>query len=200
MKIRISKQQVGGFTVLELLVVLGFAGILLAFSAPSMLQAVRRAKSMGVAQSTTQLLQVARLNSIKHFRRAIVHIDPPGVEPEAPVDNPVPILKAFIDRNGNAAPDGRELLGVVELPNGLEVSVDGFSPDPRDPDLPNTAVFNPDGTMLDTGAFRFTDERENELETRVLSRTDFRVRIQKKDKDTNQWLDQGEGATPWEWY
>ncbi len=200
MKIRISKRPVRGFTFIEILVVIAFAGILLAFTAPSMLQAIRRAKIMGATQSTSQLLQVARLNSIKQFRRAIVHIDPPGVEPGAPVDNPVTLLKAFVDRNGNAAPDGRELLGAVELPDDLDVSVVGFSPDPRDPDLPNTAVFNPNGTMLDAGAFRFADERENELETRVLSRTDFRVRIQKKDKDTNQWLDQGEGATPWEWY
>ncbi len=200
MKIRISKRSVRGFTLIEILVVLGLAGILLAFTAPSMLQAIRRAKIMGTAQSTTRLLQVARLNSIKQFRRAIVHIDPPGIEPEAPVDNPVPILKAFVDRNANAAPDRNELLAAVEVPTGLELSVDGFSPDPRDPALPNTVVFNPDGTLVDVGAFRFADARDNELETRVLSRTDFRVRIQKKDKDTNQWLDQGLGVTPWEWY
>lgn len=200
MKIGISKRPVRGFTFIEILVVLGLAGILLAFTAPSMLQAIRRAKVMGTAQSASRLMQVARLNSIKQFRRAIVHIDPPGIEPGAPVDNPVPIFKAFVDRNANAAPDGNELVGAVEVPSGLELSVDGFSPDPRDPALPNTAVFNPDGTMLAVGAFRFADQRENELETRVFSRTDFRVRIQKKDRDTNQWLDQGTGVTPWEWY
>ncbi|HVR97394.1 MAG TPA: GspH/FimT family pseudopilin [Thermoanaerobaculia bacterium] len=203
------KRPVLGFTLVELLVVIAIAGVLLGFMVPSMMQAIRRAKIMGTAQATTQLLQVARLNAIKQFRRTIVQIDPPGAEPGAPTENPVAIVKAFVDRNANAAPDGTELLAAVEIPDELTYSVVGFSPDPRDPNLPRTAVFNPDGTMLADGAlpgaffgaFRFEDARENELETRVLSPpTNFKVRILKKDKETGQWLTQGLGATPWEWY
>jgi Tfp pilus assembly protein FimT len=173
--------RAAGFTLIELLVIISLMMVLLVLAAPALLKVLRRQKIEGVAQSTAMMLRLARLEAIKTSSQAFVSADLAAGK-----------VTACNDMNRDLLCDtDRPLLGVVTLPAGVELSpVSGFS----SPPTPAAAIFRSDGTVLDTGAFRFRNERGDRLEAAVLSRNGVNIRVRKEQ--AGAWLDRGQG---WTW-
>ena len=192
---------------IELLVVLAIMATLLLFAIPALWTTMRQGKLRGVARETQGLMRLARLDAIKHSAQAVVQIvdgDPgAGLSPK---------VQAFSDRDGDLVwDDGEPMLGRYELPTSitfrdpdgdeLEDSVYNFTADPDDG--PSLAVFLRDGSIQDTGAFRFADNYDNFLEVRVAS-TAGRIEVRKcllcEGDDPDDWFAEGEsGERAWVW-
>lgn len=209
-----------GFTAVELLVVLAILSIVASLVLPNLMQMVHRSKIEGTCGRTAMLMQKARYEAIKRGVPTVVSIDPAANE-----------VLAFADVHGAAATDPsdglfnpidgmvyRETdyeLGRYRLPFGVSFtspsdsgmdSVDGFVND-GDPDPPDKqAIYLPDGTILDTGAFRFADERGNFLEIRAAPIATAKLQIRKHDLslpangDGTHWYARREGGEPWHWF
>lgn len=173
--------RAAGFTLIELLVVLAILTVVALLGVPELVNALRRQKIEGTAQSTAMMLRLARLAAIKTSSQALVRADLAAGK-----------VTACDDMNRDLACDaGRPLLGVVTLPAGVELSpVSGFSTPP----IPAAAIFRSDGTVLDTGAFRFRNERGDRLEAAVVSRNGLSIRVRKEHAGV--WRDRGQG---WTW-
>ena len=63
----------------------------------------------------------------------------------------------------------------------------------------NCFVFLPDGSVEETGAFRFADVRGNFLEVRVEPLATARVQVRKWDETDNEWYTRDQGGKAWEW-
>jgi type IV fimbrial biogenesis protein FimT len=189
-----------GFTLIEMIVVLALLGILMAFSAPAILNEVHQAKLRGITQEVTTLMRQARLDAIKTSAQAVVRIIP------ADANTPYGQVQAFSDRDSDGMLSaGEPVLGTFPLPNGVTFeapdltvnasSVSGFSPDPSG--SPNIAIFQRDGSVAAVGAFRFADPNQNFLEIRVEPAATARIEIHKWQN--NQWLASGDGGSAWQW-
>ncbi len=201
-----------GFTLIEMLVVLVFAMAMVGLALPILFTTVRQAKLRGVVQETTVLLRRARIEAVKTSFQAVVRIVLPTVDEPGKVE-------AFSDRDANGKLDaGEPIIGRLSLPAHVQFkappdlveadSVDGFSPDPAGPSLPNLAVFQGSGAIAAVGAFRFGDYRQNYLEVRVQPAATARVEVRKALEEGSNWnwyasgdgSTSGDGRVPWEWY
>jgi prepilin-type N-terminal cleavage/methylation domain-containing protein len=181
---------VAGFTLLELLVTLAVLGIVLAISIPGLLAVHQRRLLEGGGERVTVFLQRARFLAIQRNRPQRVVPDPgAGV--------------LFLDADGDGVLDDVEKLdGVAVLsggvrfggPPGDSAAVAGFTLSGGS----RIAVFRPDGSVLDGGAFRLLDAAaKNFLEVRVVEPATGLTRLRKWDGGA--WKERGEGGEAWRW-
>ena len=198
----------GGFTLIEMLVVLCILIILMLFAVPALRTYVRQGKLWDVAFRTKSLMQRARLEVIRWSCPTIVRIV------EADETKPARV-EGFVDcdTDGVADPDKSDL-GSFSLPSGVYLlappdregkdSVGGLSPDPAGGDA-NVALFQSQyGTVDKIGGFRFGDDRGNFLEVWVEQAATARPEIHKcrlcTDADLrSDWYAQGAGGEQWIW-
>lgn len=209
-----------GFTLLEVFVVLVFLLVVGALLVPEFTNSLERAKLRGIAQETTVLMRLARLDAIKHSRSALVVMDLAGPDVASPENN-VDRMIACPDVNNNLRCDpipAERRLGEFVLPKGVffrdelgnrnGASVKDFTV--ADPSLPNVAVFDRDGSIRVDGAFRFADHCAtggNVLEVRVAPRATARVEVRKWRPSPSRYDASGEGPSrndtgseAWQWY
>ena len=182
-----------GFTLIETLVVLCLAGVLAAIGAAELYRQIPRRKLVSTAQQTSMLLRLARLEAIKQSSAAVVR---PQLDP---VFNRHLVILSFADTDQDGQWDaGEPQLGYLELPKSISVSevVDLTPPNPPGPY--NQAVFKSDGSIQKEGAFRFRNERGEELEVRVPLPSGVKVVLRKKDSG-GDFREQGEGGVSWSW-
>lgn len=214
MKSRGRKSCGRGFTLIELLVVVGMLGIIALIGIPTFQRLVHRVKIEGTARETTTLMNVARFEAIKRGVPVVVEIDPTnaevfsfvdvhgGLDPVLPPDGVFAAIPGAVPRTTDY------VVGRVPLPSGVTfsfqalsdlASVVGFvnsgNPDPPD----GRAIFMPDGSVLDSGAIRFGDQRGNFLEARIDPPGTARIELRKWDDTDSEWHAFGEGGKPWQW-
>ncbi|HSG41198.1 MAG TPA: GspH/FimT family protein [Thermoanaerobaculia bacterium] len=201
MKIQRPLRGERGFSLVELLVVIVVAMILMAIAVPTLQTQLRQGKLRGAASQAAVLLRLARLEAIKHSGQGIVYIVPAtATEPGR--------MEAYADRDSDGIQDPEEaVVSRFVLPKGVDFvappdlegadSVAGFTVD--DDGGPNEAVFLRDGSIRNTGAFRFADEHGNFLQVRVEPQATARVELQKcllctdAEEDTD-WYAPGDNA------
>jgi type II secretory pathway pseudopilin PulG len=206
----------------EALIVVAILGVIAAIGLPALLQAIHRAKIEGIAKETATLMRKARLEAIKQGVQTVVEIDTATGE-----------ITAFADVDGTTAgsdPDGfynevagqplRETDYYIGTPYLLPNKVN-FAFPPADTDEPRVAtfvnmpdfkddiaIFQPNGSILNTGAIRFGDNRNNYLEIRVEPAATARIQIRKWNTaavnlsafDNSHWFAPGDEDLPWKWY
>jgi prepilin-type N-terminal cleavage/methylation domain-containing protein len=193
------RSRASGFTLIELLVVLAIVSIAMGLGIPAIRNFVLRSQTEGFARDLSALMQRTRLESIKKNRNGAVFLDFGARQAVAFVDS---------DRDGAFDPTGTDyVLGRLPLPANLAFkdpvgntgvdSIDGFTPVGAE----NWAVFQPDGSVANQGAFRIGDVRDNFLEVRVAPAATARVTLHKWQN--GKWLGTVDpsqpGYEPWEW-
>jgi prepilin-type N-terminal cleavage/methylation domain-containing protein len=193
---RPSGQTRAGFTLIEMIIMLAILGIVMGLGLPALWQFIHRAKIEGFARDIATAFQVARLESVKRSRPAVVRADTGSQQVIAFIDLP--------DVNGqfNSEYDaGEPELRFVQLPQGTfaapsgQGEIDGLPTEGTE----GWAVFNTDGSAQAAGGFRIGDARQNFLEVRIMLAGTGRVDILKWDPEGAQWLAPGEGGKPWKW-
>jgi prepilin-type N-terminal cleavage/methylation domain-containing protein len=191
-----------GFTLIELLVVLAVAMVLMLISIPSMFTAMHQGKLRGIAQETAVLMRQARLDAVKFSAQSVVRVVLPAGDAPGHVE-------AFSDRNQDRMlTAGEPILGRLYLPRGVTFtappgnsSIEGFTVDPENASNPPIAVFVSNGSITNTGAFRFADTYENYLEVRVEPAATARIEVRKARQDGSTWnfYASGDGGEAWTW-
>lgn len=201
-----------GFTLIEVLVVVGVLTVVLALGIPAIQNLIVRSKTEGFARDASAIMQRTRLEAIKMNREGAVFLDAANRR-----------LVAFIDadRDGVFNPGGVPprttdyVLARLDLPSNVEfedqdgntgkasvlgnttVEVDGA-------DLP-APIFQPDGSIdepvADAFAYRVADLRGNVLEVRIAPAATGKVRVRKWQD--GEWLStvdpQDPKSKPWRW-
>lgn len=207
-----------GFSLLEVLIVLGVVGLMAAFAIPALQTAVRRTKLTGYVQATELMMRKARIEAIRRGRRVGVQVNPNNR-----------IVRSFVDEDGSCSPTaGDTLLAIASDGTGSEWlefkgpdmsdpnndELVGFQgtcplpagpPPPLDPNFPDPpeggwVTFDPSGAALEIGGFRFGDQHRNFLEVRVDPQATGKISIRKWDDVNSVWLDNHQGGEAWEWY
>lgn len=200
-----SRRSRAGFTLVELLIVLAIAGLILAIGIPSLLNVLARQRLEGPVRDIATLAHRARQAAVSRGAPAVLVADGDAVV-------------AFVDLHGATAgspPDGlynpdasapyRSTdyeVGRRTLPNRVTLAGPSSSPgvvDFTDVDGTPSAIFEPDGSIRDTGSFRLADHRGNFLEVRIAPRATGKVSLAKFDDETSSWRANGEGGHSWQW-
>jgi prepilin-type N-terminal cleavage/methylation domain-containing protein len=188
-----------GFTLIELLVVMVVMLALVALGIPALQTALHQAKIWGIAQEIQTMMRQARSETQKTRAPAVVQIVPP------PSPGHTGQVRLFVDTNGNSKLDGSEtVLASFFLPPGIAFedkdenfdkdSVDKLSADPDGG--PNLAIFQPDWTVRDVGAFRLADQNGNFMEVRVES-IEGKVKLRKWNGTA--YVLKGDNGEAWTW-
>lgn len=195
----------GGFTLIEMLVVLCIMIILMLFAVPALRTYVRQGKLWGVANQTRTLMQQARLEAIRRSCPTIVRIvdtaNPPRVEGFPDCDNDCVLDADKLSLNNFPLPGDVHFLAPPDL-KGKD-SIGDLSSVAACGDA-HVAVFQPGGLIQDPGGFRFGDDYGNFLEVWVASKATARPEIHKcllctdaaNDAD---WYANGENGKAWVW-
>jgi prepilin-type N-terminal cleavage/methylation domain-containing protein len=209
-----ARRSAAGFTLVEMIIVMGILGILAVWGIPALLQTLNRARLVGAAKEIATMFQVARLEAIKKggangdlqnrvtavryqldgtieslqvvFEDAVNPLDDPPWDPQIPIG------------------------GAYTLPTGVTLKAPGESPQgaaailgwdtPADDDAFDGPVFRSDGSALRAGAYRLADERGNFLEVRIEFPATGKVSIQKWfGGGANDWWENHEAAHIWQW-
>jgi prepilin-type N-terminal cleavage/methylation domain-containing protein len=209
-----------GFTLLELLVVITIILLFSVVGYPNLVAWTARSRIMGVVESTTSRLQVARQEAIKSNNIVVAQPD---------FDKDEIVFFVNVDRdtsfefNPNDAVPYRTAdyeLGRLRLPTDFDIefwsatdqraegrdAVEGFTPTASPV---NAVVFLPDGSVRDPGAIRLGDDRSNFLEVRIGFPATGLPRVQKFHPDP-PWGAQagffprgrhgGSGEPMWLWF
>ena len=188
------RNRVVGFTLIELVVVVAIILLLVIVGYPAFVLWAGKARVTGVIQSAAARMQVARQEAIKTNRPVVVQPD---------FDNDEIVFFVNVDQD-----PGFELnlddtaqfrtadyeLGRLRLPTEYNIlfwSATNQHPEGKDSVVGLTAtnaplnavVFLPDGSVMDSGAIRFADERSNSFEVRIEPRATGRVRVNKYHPD-----------------
>jgi prepilin-type N-terminal cleavage/methylation domain-containing protein len=195
-----SMRSQGGFSLIELIIIMAIVGMLALFGYPAILAMAERAKLQNTAREAASMLRLARIEAVKRSMRAGVHPDYPGRQ-----------LVAFADTNNSGAfePGTDRELGRAPLPTGVDLwgppdgsaaganATVGFD---EDADPANPAVFfDSMGAAHTAGAFRLRGKAQNFLEVRVDPPTTGRVSVRKWFGGA-VWYEQMEGGRNWKWY
>jgi prepilin-type N-terminal cleavage/methylation domain-containing protein len=205
MRLRLGTRHGGGFTLLEVLVVMAIlmTAILVAF--PALQNLIVRSKLEGRARELAAMVQRGRLEAVKRSVPVVVKVDPGSSEVFAFADVNGSLLEDPPDGIFNPVADephgatdyslGRWVLpvGVTLAAPGAEPAIDGLTLVGSD----RVVRLLPDGSVADVGAYRFGDPRGNFLEVRVAPRATARVSVGKWDGMS--WPSRGEGGHPWRW-
>lgn len=167
-----SVSRDAGFTMIELLVVLLVALVLMTLSAPELLKYYIRSQLEGVARQTSFILQKARFEAIKNSQQMEVCANT--------TDKVVTGLGQ-----------------TIELPDSVSFEAPSSEPPITVPD--DCFTFLSDGSVKETGAFRFADVRGNFLEVDVAPKATARVQVRKWDETVNKWYTRDQGGKAWEW-
>lgn len=205
MRLRIGTRHGGGFTLLEVLVVMAIlmTAILVAF--PALHTLIVRSKLEGKARELAAMIQKGRLEAVKRSVPVVVKVDPSSSEVFAFADVNGPLLEDPPDGIFNPVADEPHgatdySLGRWGLPVGVTLAAPGAQPVIDGLTLigsDRVVRLLPDGSVADVGAYRFGDPRGNFLEVRVEPRATARVTVGKWDGTT--WPSRGEGGQPWRW-
>ncbi len=187
-----------GFTLLEILLVLGLMLILALFAYPTLIRYLHKSKLVSVARQATSLMSLSRFEAVKRNR-------PVRVEALFASDQMI----AFADMNSNGTFDE----GTDYLVNRFTLPVDVRFWGPADSAPEGTdagsnfsadadkvwAVYQPNGSIEKTGAFRFGDNVGNFLEARVQDIAGARTRLLKWDTSVapNAWVAEGTAGKTW---
>ena len=187
---------------IETLIILAIMMALAAFTMPEMFAIMNRSRLEGTARQTATLLRAARLEAIKQSCYGVVMLDTTNETVIAFVDN---------DMDGTYEPTNtppERLIGRVELPARVHFQDEAGNKDLssiRDLDdnldgtvtLPDGQVmYKQDGSVLDTGALRFADDRANVLEVYVYPKSTGKVEVRKYLSGTT-YVASGEGGQAW---
>lgn len=167
---RLSRRS--GFSLIEVLTVLGVAMVLMLIGFPALQHMILRGKVLGAAEQTAQMMRAARLEAIKRGVTTVVAADSTKRTITAFADindsagNPNSDLK-FDPPAGNPTPRTVDyVISTLALPSkvfmwcaptldpGSSAGVIGLTPPPAGQTVP-IAVFNPDGSARNTGSFCF---------------------------------------------
>jgi type II secretory pathway pseudopilin PulG len=192
-----------------MILVVAIIGIMATIGIPNLIRVVHRAKIEGIARETSVLMQRARSEAVKQNVSAVVRFDFTNNEviAFADVDGPTVVDPPDSIFNPVAGQPHRATdyeLGRYQLPNRV-----GFLAPTADADGPVKdftpigaefgAIFDPNGSIRDTGAIRFGDQRGNFLEIRVTPAATARVQMRKWDPDLNDWQVRNQNDKPWVW-
>lgn len=200
----------GGFSLLELLIVIALVGLMAVWGVPALLNTLNRAKLVGAARELATMIQVARLEAIK---KGGINGDLRNRVAVVRYETGESALRVLVDES----PDGTwnpatPIGGLYHLPTGVHLqapteaaeatrSIVGWDDSGGPDDYPGP-TFLSDGSALRGGAFRIADERGNYLEVRIDFPATGKVVTQKwfggGDPDTN-WFENGEGGNKWTW-
>jgi prepilin-type N-terminal cleavage/methylation domain-containing protein len=212
-----------GFTLLEMLVVMLILMILAVFGFPALQELFTRSKLQGSAREISIHLGSSRIAAMRLGRNVVVR----------PVFGEQRLV-SFVDDNENFKHDtGEQVIASLSVPgtgsdqgiymrgpNGVAPTdedpaeaIDGFTDiegeDEDDPTL-HLAVFEPDGSVRDPGAFRISDAATppNVFEVRIDPPATARIQILKyvfgradglrPGTPAGSWF--GQGGNQWEWY
>lgn len=197
-------RDLGGFTLVELLVVLALFALVTTLGFPALHKLIIRSELEGYASETAMLLQRTRYEAIERSLPAVVELDATGKR-----------IRSFLDVDedlGFTAGTDEELgsrslsygLSFGGPPNGTALdrkTILGFTALPTGD---RAAVYDPDGSVRDSGAFRVGDVRGNYLEIRIEPQATGRVEIRKWQELTagsgsSIWLVGGDQGHPWRW-
>jgi prepilin-type N-terminal cleavage/methylation domain-containing protein len=193
-----------GFTLVELLIVLVIAVLLVTLGLPNLLGLLARQRLEGQARDVAALVHRARHEALVRGVPAVVELDADG-------------FTAFVDVHGASLTDppdgvyeplpaapvqGTDLrIGDRRLHERLHLEGPGAMPGVEGltfVDGAPKAIFDPDGSVRDTGAIRISDRRGNVLELRIAPRATGRIGLYKWDGMF--WRANGEGGTSWTWH
>ena len=191
----------GGFTLLEMLVVVALIGVLALVVFPSIIEIIMRSQTRNFARTSESFVNFARLRAIRGGRPVSVIFEsrPDGSGEQFTT------ISAVVDTDEDGVGDFRinqdVLPRTVKLiaPAGQEVIVglellEGSTLDPR----LTQVTFNTDGSVAQTGAVRFGDVRGNFFELAIgPSRAVGRVVVRKWDG--LGWWARGDGPHDWQW-
>jgi Tfp pilus assembly protein FimT len=167
-------RRVEAFTLVELLIVLALMGTLVLMGLPAMLNALNRAKLTGFAQTVATAMQAARLEAVKRGGTA-------RVEEQAATSTLPARIVAYVDDGDHVFQLGTDVLvTTVTPPSGVVFG--GPGPNPTATAITPSgfaAVFNPDGSVVTVGGFRFRDQRGNVMEAFVSPLSGARVAVRK---------------------
>lgn len=222
---RASLRRQGGFTLIEVLVVLTILFIMAMVGFPRIQQLIIRNKLMGVTRDLSQSLQLARQTAVRTGLPVIA-------QPDYTTDSLVVFVNVDEDAGFNYDHDPIQparttdyQVARVPLPKAQSAdaniyfwgpgdtswegadAVDGLTPAGSGP---NVAVFEPDGSIRDVGAFRIADARGNFFELRIAPEATAQVEVRKYYRDPPPWggspdfFPQGKhpgvGDSLWRWY
>jgi len=188
---RRTRRGEGGFTIVELLVVLVVIGLMAAWGLPSMVQLLNRIRLTRAADETVVFMQRARLEAIKRSTTTQVTYN-------------VATAKAPGSFEVTATGVSTPLLGPSPLPKGIELW------GPTDSSAEGThskrnwttgPTFNSDGSVDQTGAFRLRDQNGNYLEVNIEFQGTGKPVVRKwfggGNADSN-WHERSEPGFEWE--
>ena len=196
----------GGFTLLEIMVVVAVVGIVALMGLPALQNMILRSKHEGAARRISMLIHQAKMEAVKQSVSTVVAIDPTADSVSAFADvNADGDFKFDPDSSADYRTTDYRIGATFSLPAGVSFAAHDGTSDAKVADgfldVPwsgtNVAVFDSDGSVRVLGAFRTGDLEGNFLEVRVEPQATARVEVRKWDGA--EYLAQGDKGKTWKW-